>query len=150
MPANTTPVNVNVNFNGVTYSPDGTWTGTPSWNVNPDPVNVPPSKAGDQMTIQWTLRASNLPSGFSAGFASNGILFGSSWTGGPPSVSNSTTISVADTFNNLPANQDYEYSIAIVLTGYINGQYVAQAFTYDPDVENQAGQANLAMRRAAN
>lgn len=149
MPANSTPVNVNVNFNGVTCSPDGTWTGTPSWNVNPDPVNVPPSKPGNTMTIQWTLRASNMQSGLSAGFASNGILFGTSWTGGPPSVSNSTTISVADTFDNLSANQDFEYSIAIVLSGMVNGRYVAQAFTYDPDVENQAGQANLAIRRTA-
>lgn len=148
MANNSTPVNVNVNFNGVSYNPNNGWSGTPTWNVR-TPVTVPPSKAGDTMTIQWNLNAAAVPNPFTAAFATNGIVFGTNWTGGPPSVPNSTTISVADTFNGLTANQDYEYTIAVVLRGNVNGNNVQQVFVLDPDVENQAGTANLAVRKAA-
>jgi hypothetical protein len=142
---NSTPVNVNVNFNGVSYDPNNGWSGSPTWNVR-TPVVIPPSKAGDTMTIQWNLNAAAVPSGFTAAFAANGIVFGNGWAGGPPSSPNSTTISVADTFNGLATNQDYEYTIGVILS---NGTNVQQAFTLDPDVENQAGTANLAIRKAA-
>ena len=140
MANNATPVNVGVNFNGVSYDPNsGTWAGTPTWNVSPDPVNIPASKAGDTMTIRWSLNAAATPRPFTAAFATNGILFGTSWTGGAPSPSNSTTISVADTFSGLAANQEFEYSIAVILSGTVNGQNVQQVFTKDPDVINETG-----------
>jgi len=56
--ANSTPVNVNVNFNGVSYDPNNGWSGTPTWNVNPNPVVVPPSQA--ELMVQ-ALRAKGLP-----------------------------------------------------------------------------------------
>ena len=148
MANNSTPINVNVNFRNVSYSPSTGWSGTPTWNV-PTPVNVPPSKAGDSMSIRWNLNAAAVPAGFTAEFATNGILFGNGWTGGPPSSSNSTTISVNDTFNGLSSNQDFEYTIAVNLGGLVNGQYVQTTFSLDPDVENQSGTANLAIRRMA-
>jgi hypothetical protein len=143
--ANSTPVNVNVNFSGVSYDPNNGWSGQPTWNVNPNPANIPPTKAGDTMTIQWNLNAAAVPRGFTASFAANGIAFGTNWRGASPSSPNSTTISVNDTFNGLVDNQDYEYMVSVILS---NGT-VTQSFTLDPDVINEAGTANLAIRKSA-
>lgn len=141
-----TPINVNVNFNGVTCV-NAVWSGTPTWNVNPSPANIPPSRAGNTTTLQFNLNASALPSGFTAAFASpNAIVFAANqnWPGGPPSSPNSTTVTMDDTFNNNATNVDYKYSINVTLSGNQGTAWLTHTFTLDPDVVNEAGSVVVA------
>ena len=143
MPSPTFPINVNVNFNGVSYNAStGTWTGQPSWNVVPNVQGVTPIKAGTgDNIISWNLNAAAPPRGFTAAFPqTNAIAMQSGYPGTTPATTNSTTVTSTDNFNGLQANQIYEYVITVTLT---NGT-VSQDFTYDPDVVNEAGTVNVA------
>jgi hypothetical protein len=139
-------VNVNVNFNGVSYNAStGTWTGQPSWTVNPQLQPVPPVKAGVATnTITWVLHAASVPNPFTAAFANAGIGFASNWTGGQPGNLNSTNCVVSDNFNGLANNEVFEYVITVNLSGTVNGGTVSQNFLCDPDVENESGTVNVA------
>jgi len=141
---NNFPINVNVNFNGVSYNAaTRTWTGQPSWTVTPNLQGVPPVKLGvNTNTITWNLNAAAVPQGFTAAFTSPAITFAASpaWTGGAPGNTNNTTCVASDNFNGLPANEVFEYTISVTLS---NGS-VTQAFTYDPDIENETGTVNVA------
>ncbi len=149
MAQNSTPINVNVNFRNVTCV-NGVWSGDPVWNVQPTPANVPPSTAGDTMTLQFNLNASAVPAGFTAAFANTTpIQFGGSWTGGPPSSPNSTTITMDDTFDGLGASVDYKYSISVTLSGNQGTAWLTRTFTLDPDVVNEAGQVRLVTHTAS-
>jgi|KBSMisStandDraft_5_1062788.scaffolds.fasta_scaffold37479_2 hypothetical protein len=145
MPNNTIPVNVNINFNGVTYNAaNGTWSGTPNWNPQPMTAPVRPVQSGSNNTVQWKLNAASVPNPFSAAFASaSAIAFSGTpaWTGGAPVLVDGQTITAADNFDNLPQTQTYYYSITVTLTGTVNGSPVTQPFTLDPDVQNEAGTA---------
>ena len=149
MANNNIPINVNVNFNGVTYS-GGAWSGTPAWNINPSPAPVNPVKSGDTNTIQWNLHAAAVPNPFTASFTGNAIQFSGTpaWTGGAPITNSTISVSVTDTFNGLQSAVNYYYSITVTLSGVVNGNNVTQTFRLDPDVQNEAGSMNAAMRHA--
>ena len=153
MANNTIQINVNVNFNGVSYNPTTGWSGTPTWNVQPSPAPVNPVKSGDTNTIQWNLNAAAVPNPFSASFAnSSAITFSGTptWTGGQPGqpTNSGQTITASDNFNGLAANVNYYYSITVTLTGTVAGSQVIQTFRLDPDVENESGTVNMLMHQA--
>jgi hypothetical protein len=138
------PINVNVNFHGVTYDAStGTWSGQPTWTVAPYVQPVTPIKAGTgDNTVSWNLNAAAVPSGFTAMFPQNSpITFKPTpaWPGTTPVTTNNTTVQSTDNFNGLPANQICEYTIAVILT---NGSVIG-TFSYDPDVENEGGTVNV-------
>ena len=139
---NSVPINVVVNFRGITYdSATSTWTvpeGTPAWTV---PQNTP-VPAGDNL-IQWNLRPAQgtIPDGFVASFPSSGaIAFGSDWVGGPPTPVDADTYTATDIFSAPPQDEYYEYGITVTLTSTTDSS-IFRAFTYDPEVENEG--ANL-------
>jgi hypothetical protein len=136
------PINVNVNFAGVTYS-NGSWYNSPTWTVNPSLQGVPPVKLGvNTNTLVWSLHAAAVPQGFTASFATPGIAFVGTpvWTGGTPQNLDSQTCAVADNFNGLAANETYEYNISVTLS---NGT-VSNTWVCDPDVQNESGTMNIA------
>lgn len=134
-------INVNVNFNGVSYNTTTkVWSGAPTWMITPANQSVPPVKVGtNTSTITWNLNAAAVPSGFTASFASPGVAMGTGWTGGTPANSNSTTCVAIDTFNGLTANQVFEYVATVTLS---NGA-VSNSWNSDPDVTNEAGTVNV-------
>jgi len=129
------PVNVVVNFNGVSYNPaTQQWSGAPVFTV---PPSVPVS-SGDN-TIAWNLQPAAVPGGFAAQFnATNGIVFDPGWVGGTPTQPNLTTYEAADNFQMAPGSDPeyYEYSINVSLTSRGNSA-VTKSWSYDPDVENE-------------
>jgi hypothetical protein len=138
------PINVNVNFNGVSYNAQtGAWTGDPSWTVTPYVQPVTPIKAGTgENIVTWTLHAAAVPRGFTAMFPQESpVTFKPTppWPGSTPVTTSNTTVQATDNFNGLPANQICEYTIAVIL---INGT-VMKRFLYDPDVENEGGTVNV-------
>lgn len=137
-------INVNVNFNAVSYdSTTQTWSGSPTWTIAPPTQGVPPVKIGtDTSTVTWNLNASAVPRGFTASFASPGVAFTGTpaWTGGTPANSNSTTCVADDSFDGLTNNQVFEYVVTVTLS---NGT-VSNSWNSDPDVENESGTVNVA------
>jgi hypothetical protein len=132
-------VNVNVNFNGVSYA-NGTWSGTPSWTVAPPTVQVHPGTN----TINWNLNA-QAPSGYTAKFApmdpndtgENPIYFPASanWTGGPPQRDSDTLVTATDNFSSITQPTDYYYGVNVTLTQTSSG--TSYTFNYDPEVQNE-------------
>lgn len=138
-------MNVNVNFNGVTYM-NGVWSGTPKWTIAPNSIEVAPvanpAVTGDN-TVTWNLNVSATPSGFSGKFpASGAIVFkpNSGWPGPPVGGLDEQTMQVVDNFAGLTENATYNYTITVVL---YNTSGVVQLFTKDPDVENDAGTGSI-------
>lgn len=127
------PVNVQVDFTGVSCK-NGQWSGQPTWNV-PGKVSVHP---GTNNTIVWNLTARQVPAGFTAAFASNGVDFSTArpaWPGSVPVLQPNGTMQSTDDFApGLPVT-DYYYSLNVLLTG--NGSAPA-GFRYDPDVQNES------------
>ena len=136
-------INVNVNFNGVSYNATTkTWSGTPTWTITPPSQGIPPVKAGtNTSTITWSLHAAAQPQGFTASFAAPGVVMATGWTGGTPANTNSTTCVASDNFNGLTANQVFEYVVTVTLAN-ADGT-VSQNWDSDPDVINEAGTANV-------
>jgi hypothetical protein len=134
MPApNGVPVNVTVNFQGISYnSATGQWTipaNAPSWTV--PPTTAVPS--GNNL-ITWTLHPAAVPSGFGAAFdGTTGIAFTSGWPGGTPTLQGNGTYQCTDDFTPGPNNRSYYYRITVNLT---NGT-VSKSFTLDPDIQNR-------------
>jgi hypothetical protein len=139
MPAVAVPVNVNVNFNGVSCN-NGVWSGTPSWNVAPPTVQVHPGTN----TINWNLNA-QAPSGYTAKYApmnsndttKNPIYFpvSSNWTGGSPQRASDTLVTATDNFSSITQPTDYYYGVNVTLTQTSSG--ASNTFNYDPEVENE-------------
>jgi hypothetical protein len=132
------PVNVIVNFNGVSYDPGSNrWSGQPGWTV-PQKTSVHP---GDN-DIVWTLRANNVPTGFQAQFASsNGVYFPSTsnWPGGPPTLQGNGTIVATDDYTGGAQPVDYYYGMNVVLQPVAGGNQTPGTFNFDPQVENEPG-----------
>jgi len=135
---NSVPINVIVNFTGITYdSGTNTWTvptGKPKWTV-PHTTAVP---AGDN-DIQWNLQAvqGSVPSGFTAGFpTTGGIAFGSDWVGGPPTYVDADTYTATDNFTAPPQDESYDYSVTVTLTSTTDST-ITKSFVKDPEVENE-------------
>jgi hypothetical protein len=130
------PVSVSCDLTG-TFN--NGWTGTPpAWTFSPDPLQV----QNGHNKIIWTLTATNPPTGFTAAFTNpGGIVFKPSpaWTGTAPSTHGDGTIRADDNFHNLAANVTFGYTTSVTVTPPAGSSYSAQTFTYDPDVENEAG-----------
>ena len=151
MANNNISIDVNVNFNDVSYDPVNGWSGWPIWDIEPSPARVNPVRAGDTNTIRWNLNASAVVSPFTASFANaSAITFSGTpgWTGGNPVLVDSQHITASDTFSGLPSAQNYYYSITVTLSGMVNGTQVTQTYTLDPDVQNESGTTNAALTRA--
>jgi hypothetical protein len=136
VPPQNIPVTVHVDFKDIAYNTSSsTWSipaGKPKWTV---PAKTPVQSGANLIT--WTLRSTNVPSGFSATFdTSDGIVFDAGWPGGAPSMQTTTTITATDDFEPGGATEDYEYSVNVVLTMDANSS-VSHDFPYDPDVENE-------------
>lgn len=126
-------VTVTADFSGVTVS-NGTFSGSPSWSVSPDPLEV----HNGQNNITWTLAATNLPANGTAAFSpTSPIAFKASnsvtWAGSTPTRQTDGTVQASDNFTGLSSAVHFLYDINIILTV---GQY-SQAYTKDPDIENE-------------
>lgn len=136
MPPTNVPVSVVVNLSSVSYNPTTQqWSGAPTWTV----PHTTPVKAGTN-TIQWTLRAAAVPSGFGTAFqAASGIAFRAGWPGGTPALQPGGTYTATDNFSTPPPTAvNYPYSVTIVVTSETNSS-ISTSFTLDPDVQNEAG-----------
>ncbi len=130
------PVGVSVDFSNVTVA-GNQFSGNPSWTFNPG--SVPVQHGHNKIT--WTLTATNVPSGASAMFAdSNAIQFKPAnqiqWTGSQPTKKSASEVEADDNFHSLSTTQTFYYNTNVTLSA---PSVTAQTYTYDPDVENEAG-----------
>lgn len=131
------PIQVQINFSGVTYS-NGAWSGTPTWTV-PGKVKVNPGTS----TIVWRLNGLNEPSNFTAAFpATDAIDFSNSnpaWVGTTPTLQGDGTYQCTDTFSSNDTKADYEYSVTVSLAPDAGTNGTTGTWTLDPEIENDSG-----------
>jgi hypothetical protein len=130
------PIAVTVDFNGVTLQ-NGVWAPQPAWTVTPDNQQV---QQGNNRIV-WTLTASNVPAGYTAGFTADGIVFKStnseSWND-PPALQTDGTVAANDNFNKKKDPVTFYYTVNVHFTVVPAGG-TDQTFPYDPDIQNEGG-----------
>ena len=139
------PITVNVDFTPVTIK-NGQWSGQPTWTVTPS--NAQAQQGNNKVT--WSLTTLNsssqnsVPSGYSASFTGDGIVFKSTnqqaWDD-PPALQTDGTITADDNFQGLSANVYYYYTTKVQLKPNAGTTGPTGTFTADPDVENEMGNA---------
>lgn len=140
-------ITINVDFTGVTYS-NGLWSGTPAFTATP--ASAPVHQGNNKVT--WTLTTLNgsnqnaVPSGYTAGFTTDGIIFKSTnlqpWNNAPV-LQPDGTITASDNFQNLSQNVFYYYTTKVQLTPQAGTNGTANSWSFDPDVENEGGNVKL-------
>ena len=141
------PIAINVDFTGVTYQ-NGAWTGTPAFTATPSSA---PVEHGNNKVI-WTLTTVNannqntVPTGYSAGFTNDGIVFKSTnqqpWNNAPAKQPDGT-ITANDNFQNLPQDVYYYYTTKVQLTPQAGTNGQQNTWSFDPDVVNEGGNVKL-------
>jgi hypothetical protein len=133
------PITINVDFTGVTYS-NGAWAGTPGFNAAPDSAPV----HNGNNNITWTLAAVNPPTGYTAGFTSDGIVFKVTnqqpWNNAP-TLQADGTITASANFARLSADEYFYYTTKVQLTPQAGINGASNSWTFDPDVVNEGGNA---------
>jgi hypothetical protein len=143
-------ITVNVDFTNVSFQ-NGAWTGTPVWTITPNTQQVQPGNN----KIAWTLTTLNsaqppqnsVPSGYTAGFTSDGIIFKSTnqqaWNSAP-TLDTDGTIQAEDNFRGLSQVVNYYYSTKVQLTPAAGTNGLLGTWSADPDVQNEPGNIMLA------